>query len=132
MPHQLACSLIVAAAATATGCFSSGEGYYRPSGTLVVDWTVDGTKDPQACRDFGVDRVSVVLRTRSGAFVEELRPLCERFETALELVPARYLVDAVLLDFERFELTTTVFADASVYDFETTIVPVGFPSDSFL
>jgi hypothetical protein len=130
MPRQVACSLIMAV--VATGCFSSGEGDYQPSGTLVIDWTVDGSKDPQACRDFGVDRVSVVVRTRSGAFVEELLPLCERFETAIELVPTRYLVDAVLLDFERFELTTTVLANASVYDFEIAIVPVGFPRDSFL
>jgi len=115
-----------------TGCASGGDDYYDATGTLVVDWTVDGTKDPGSCRDFGADALSIVLRTRSGSFIDELQPLCERFSTAIDLSPGSYRVDVVLLDPAGGEITTTVHANALIYDYETTFSAFDFPLDSFL
>jgi hypothetical protein len=122
----------VSLALLVTGCSAGGDDYYDGTGTLVVDWTVDGTKDPRACRDFGADAVSIVLRTRGGSFIDELQPLCERFSTAVDLSPGSYRVDVVLLDPAGVEITTTVYASALVYDYETTFSAFDFPFDSFL
>jgi len=118
----------------ATGCFVGTDDTvdYAPVGTLVVDWTVDGTKDRAACRDFGVDTVDIVVRTRGGAFVDEIHPVCERFEAALDLVPGRYVVEAVLQDIDGNDLSTPVETSERVYDLETTVSAVDFPADSLL
>jgi hypothetical protein len=132
MLRQLACSLFTAV--LATGCFVGDDdhAYYGPIGTLVVDWTVDATKDPAACRDFGVDRIDIVVLTRRGDFVDEVRPYCERFATAIDLLPGTYTIEATLQAPDGVLITTTVEAGARVYDLETTVTAVDFPADSFL
>jgi hypothetical protein len=123
------------AAATTTGCLYTTDDhdhYYGPVGTLVVDWTVAGTKARLACRDFGADTVDIVVTDRDGRFVDEFTPWCERFEAAVALVPDRYTIDAVLLDVEGFELTTAVRVSVRVYDLETSVSAIDFPEDSFL
>lgn len=132
MLRHLACSLFTAF--LATGCFvgSDDDAYYAAVGTLVVDWTVDATKDPYACRDFGVDRVDIVVLTRDGAFVDEIQPYCERFAASIDLVPGAYTIEIALQDPDGVLVTTTVEANARVYDLETTVTAVDFPADSFL
>jgi hypothetical protein len=133
MFRHLVCSVFMAL--FATGCFFAGDDddyYYAPVGTLIVDWTVDATKDPAACRDFGVDSVDIVVRTRRGAFVDEILPYCERFQARFDLAPGAYTVEAVLEDATGVLLTTSVQTSARVYDSETTVSAVDFPADSFL
>jgi hypothetical protein len=132
MLRHLAGSLF--AAVLTTGCFvgDDDDGYYAPVGTLVVDWTVDGSKDPAACADFGVDSVDIVVLTRRGELVDELQPYCERFAATVDLVPGAYSIEATLQDADGVLITTTVQANARVYDLESTVTPVDFPADSFL
>jgi hypothetical protein len=131
MLRPLAYSLF--AAVLATGCFvGDDDAYYGAVGTLVVDWTVDATKDPAACRDFGVDRVDIVVLTRRGELVDEIQPYCERFGAAIDLVPGAYKIEATLQAPDGVLITTTVEANVRVYDLETTVTAVDFPADSFL
>jgi hypothetical protein len=130
MLRHLACSLFTAV--LTSGCFVGTDDDYVPVGTLVVDWTVDATKDPAACRDFGVDRVDIVVLTRRGAFVDEIQPYCEDFAAAIDLVPGAYTIEIALQDPAGALITTTVETDARIYDFETTVAAVDFPADSFL
>lgn len=32
-----------------------------PIGTLRVEWTIDGRRDPIDCADFGVDRLELII-----------------------------------------------------------------------
>jgi hypothetical protein len=126
---------LFAAFATA-GCFVSSDDdddyYYAPAGTLVIDWTVAGSKARFVCQDFGADAIDIVVTTHDGLFVDEFTPSCERFEDALDLTPDRYTIDAVLLDVDGFEVTTAVRDSVRVYDLETTVSAIDFPEDSFL
>ena len=122
-------------AALTSGCYfdaGADDDYdFYGAGTLVVDWTVAGSKSRLACRDFGADSIDIIIATRSGDFVDEFTVYCERFSAAVDLVPGRYVVDSVLLDFDGYELTTPVRDGLRIYDLETTVSAIDFPEDSF-
>jgi len=112
------------------GCFFSTSDHPH-LGTLIVDWTVEGSKDPDACIANAVDRVDVVLRTWDGRFVDEFQENCEEFELAVDLDPGDYEVDALLVDRRGAELTTSVQDDVRIYSGRGTVSAVDFPPSSF-
>src|SRR4051812_19653700 len=93
-------------ALSASGCVFVGGDHSVPDGRLVVDWTVEGTKDPQACSDNGAVTFDVIIRTADGVTVTEQQSDCESFELSVPLPPDAYTVDGVLLDAHGHQITT--------------------------
>jgi hypothetical protein len=114
-----------------TGCFFESDNDFPARGRLVVDWTVDGTKDPAECVQGGADRIDIILRTGRGSFVGDFQELCEVFATDIRLRPGAYTLDAALIDFEGFERTTAVGDSFLIFERETTVSALDFPADSF-
>jgi len=115
-----------------TGCFFGGnDGYGGSDGTLVVDWTVSGSKARAACRDSGADAISIAISTERGRLVDELQEPCELFEVGIDLRPGTYVVDVVLLDSNGFAITTSVSDLSYVYSAEASVSAFDFPPDSF-
>jgi hypothetical protein len=131
------CTLLTAAA-LATGCETAFSTYPPPppvvqTGEAVMDWTIDGTKDPARCRSTGADTFHIALYNSGGHFAGEYVQDCTTFATSIGgLVPDTYTGQADLLDANGAARTTTV--DLAAFDvIEGTSVTVGldFPSNSF-
>lgn len=101
-------------------------------GVLVVDWTIQGSKDPNLCLDLGAPTISVVVSTDDGFFVGDFRQACGLFETSIALDPDSYVADAALLDAAENERTTNVEIDRfSIFGDDELLIPIDFPFDSF-
>ena len=117
------------------GCFievddDPADPLYR--GTLVIDWTIDGTADPFECRQSDAATLLVEIETLRGRFVGEYAQDCEAFATRIDLWPGDYVAWAVLLDPDGYERTTEVAIDPfTIYGDGTLEIPIDFPSDSF-
>jgi hypothetical protein len=102
-------------------------------GTLTVEWTIDGGRDPIDCRDFGVDRLELVISDARGHLVDEVEPWCESFFVAVDLFEGRYFADATLVDSVDRSATLTLPIDAiDIIAGTDLIVSVDFPLGSFL
>ena len=130
-------ALSVTLAASATGCFIVAEDDTAPpppyvSGSLIVDWSIDGRKDPGECRQGAVESISIVVETAYGTFVGEYEQACEAFATSIELEPGDYVADVVLLDPTGSERTTRIrVRPFQIYSYDTAVLPVDFPASSF-
>ena len=105
----------------------------RGIGTLTVEWTIDGVRDPSDCAAFAVDRLELVIFTRSGRVVDEIEPVCESFGVSVDLVEAVYFGDATLVD--SFDAPATLTQPIDYLDIiEATelAVSIDFPIGSFL
>jgi hypothetical protein len=103
-----------------------------PDGSLIIDWTIEGTKDPAECTATGADSIDVTVQTAAGATVGEYQEPCGAFATSIDLPADGYTADAVLIDSNGGDRTTDVPIDpfTIVGDDELTI-PVDFPANSF-
>lgn len=120
------------AALSTCGCVIVGDDRGLPDGSLVVDWTVKGTKAPRACSDNGAVTLDVIIKTADGIAVTEQQSDCESFDLSVQLPPNVYTIDGVLLDARGNPITTTVRDRLRVRPAEADISAVDFPADSFL
>jgi len=98
-----------------------------PDGSLIVDWTIDHSKDRFACSDIDADQISVELYDDAG-FFGEFAADCESFATTIDLPPGPYSGDALLLDSRGAELTTAVdLGDFSIHPNADSVIPIDFP-----
>jgi len=121
------------------GCFvGDGEDHHHSSGavaavsdgSLIVDWTVDRSKDRFACSDIDASQISVELYDDAGFFGEFAQD-CESFATTIDLPPGPFSGDALLLDSRGAELTTAVdLGDFSIHSGADTVIPIDFPLSS--
>jgi hypothetical protein len=124
------------AAAAVSGCFvSTTEEPAARSvdlGVLIVDWSIDGSQDPSLCRLSDADTINILIYTRLGDFVGEYEQSCEAMATSIELFPADYVAEAVLLDPTGVERTTPVELGVfRIHGDDELGVSVDFPADSF-
>lgn len=102
------------------------------TGTVVLDWTINGSKDPDQCDQGAATTLDVLVHTTRGAFVGEFQEACSSFATSIELDPGSYVADAVLLDANGVERTTSVPIDPfTVQGADTLDLPIDFPARSF-
>jgi hypothetical protein len=131
-------SLALAASLGLSGCFitTDDDGPSRgplPTGTLTVDWTIDGQRSGLDCADFGVDRLELVIYDLSGAEVDEVEPFCESFAVSIDLIEDTYSADVTLVDgADRSVTLTKTLDDLDIIDGTDLNVSVDFPLDSFL
>lgn len=103
-----------------------------PSGTLVVQWTIDGTTDPNRCNATGAATIRVFVTFDDGSPAGTFEQGCTSFATSISLAPGRYTAGAFLVDVAGAARTTTAPIDAfSIAGNDELRVPVDFPSSSF-
>jgi hypothetical protein len=115
------------------GCFVGVSSDSPPArGSLLIDWTVDGSKDPAECRQGGADSIDVIVTTSDGGWVGEYQDWCDAFATRISLAPGGYSFNAVLVDARGSQLTTGVTEFVRVYAHDTAVSAIDFPADAFL
>ena len=131
--------LTLGALALATACGSNGGGFEGGSGevvsdaqgTLVVDWTVDGTKDPSECQGRATT-LDVTVGSSNGDS-HEYQADCDAFSTSIDLPAGSYNATAVLIDDAGNDRTTPIDINPfRIHDGETFTAPIDFPAGSFL
>jgi len=111
---------------------SSGVPANDSSGTLTLDWSINGSKDPNQCNQSVATDIDVVVTTRNGAHVGEFLQRCSDGMTTIALSPGAYVADAALLDGAGTPRTTYVNINPFVIDSNTDLsILVDFPASSF-
>lgn len=129
----------VGVAATAlSGCVVTSTDYYGPpppiatDGTLTVDWTINGVKDPSQCVQSQSVVIQITVTTTGGAFAGTFQQRCEVFATSITLAQGSYVAQAELLDPAGQPRTTSVsIAPFTIFANDELIIPVDFPAPSF-
>jgi hypothetical protein len=118
------------AALSLPGCFFVSEDHHSSSGTLVVDWTIHGSKDPALCSVSDTDSIDIVIDRGDRVF--EFTQDCRAFATSIDLAPDYYSGLAVLLDPTGADRTTEVDLGAfTIYGNDVLTIPIDFPASSF-
>ena len=125
-------------AAALSGCvvgtddrgFATGSA--RGEGEAVVDWTINGDKNPSECRQSDAASVVVTVYSRSGRALGDFEQDCEAFATSIPLPPGDYTATATLLDYDGNDRTTSVdISPFSVFGDESVSLEIDFPASSF-
>ena len=66
-------------------------------GTLTVQWTISGRRDPIDCGALGLDRLELSMRAAPGDEARADGP-CDAFEISVDLSPGTYNGDVVFVD----------------------------------
>jgi hypothetical protein len=102
------------------------------SGSLRVDWTINGTTDAFACTQSGVAVIEILVSTGDGAVPAVYQQDCRSFATSIALFPGTYAGSAQLLDGANETRTTNVTLEPfTIRPNEELRVPIDFPSSSF-
>jgi len=102
------------------------------SGSLVLDWSIDGSKNPDQCDQSDSVTLDITVTTLSGSPAGEFQESCRAFATTVDLPPGRYNAEAVLLAPDGHDRTTAVQTGPfTIYGNDELTVPVDFPASSF-
>jgi len=102
------------------------------SGSLVLDWSIDGSKNPDRCDQSDSTDLDITVTTESGALVGEFQQSCRAFATTIDLPRGNYSAEAVLIDSAGRDRTTPVQTGTfRIYGDDVLTVPVDFPASSF-
>jgi len=102
------------------------------SGSLVVDWTINGLRDPDQCDQGDAESIDVVVYHSDGAVMAEYQAECRAFLMRIDLPPGYYAADAVLLDASGVERTTVVDLQSfEIFGGDELSIPIEFPASSF-
>jgi len=110
----------------------AGGGAIVSDGALLLDWTINGTKDPNQCAQGSVATIRVDVYDAGGGFVGEFDQDCTAFATSISLAPGHYSGHARLIDASVKPRTTSI--DIVPWRIEsggTLTVPIDFPASSF-
>jgi hypothetical protein len=122
--------ILVALALGASGCFIEVDDDDH-EGTLTVQWSLDGTFDPDACLDYGARSLELVLYDRHDDIIDSFEARCADFALSIDLPEDDYGFDATLLDRTGRSVTTTIGLDRIfVPEDDVEVVDIDFPIDS--
>jgi hypothetical protein len=126
---------LVALGAVASACTTTVSAEPIPvatSGALVVDWSINGTKDPNACFQSASATLEVQIFTDFGAAAGTFEQACTAFATTISLSPGRYTANALLLDGVGNPRTTAVPINPfTIVGNDQLDIPIDFPASSF-
>ena len=98
---------------------------------LVVDWTINGSRDPNQCNQASAARLEIIVVPDVGpssTFSQD----CELFGASIPLDPGGYSARALLIDADGEARTTTVdIAPFTLRGNDELHTPIDFPASSF-
>ena len=101
-------------------------------GTLVIDWTINGSTDPNQCSQASATRLEIIVDPDVGKAIT-LSQDCEAFATSITLAPGTYAASAVLVDASGTARTTQIDIDPFTLRGDDELhTPIDFPAASFL
>jgi hypothetical protein len=101
-------------------------------GTLVVDWTISGVRDPAQCRQGAAEMIVINVTFDNGQLAGTFEQRCDAFATSFQLAPGRYTATATLVDVARQPRTTAAPIDPfTILGNDQLTIPIDFPADSF-
>jgi hypothetical protein len=136
-PLGRTCAALSALFLMTAGCTASVSTAAPPpppaAGGAILDWTINGTKDPAQCTATGATTFNVSLFNSAGGSAGQFVQDCSAFATSINgLFPDTYTGRANLLDSGGLPRTTSVsLAPFDVVDGVSTTVAVDFPANSF-
>jgi hypothetical protein len=102
------------------------------AGTLTVQWTISGRRDPIDCGGLGVDRLELSVRAAPGDEEQADGP-CDAFQISLDLAPGTYHGDVVLVDRLNRPVTLALPLDQlEIVAGREVVKSVDFPVGAFL
>ena len=103
------------------------------SGSLVLDWTIDGSKDPDQCDQGAASALDISVTDANGASAGEFQQSCRAFATTIDLPRGSYTADAVLVDSAGQDRTTPVqIRPFDILGGDELSIPIDFSAGSFL
>jgi hypothetical protein len=131
--------LSIGLSALLSGCFvdAGGGGGSGPvvadSGSLILDWSIDDSKDPDQCDQADASTLDVIVSRANGASAGEFQQSCHAFATTIDLASGTYSADAVLLDSAGEARTTSVHVHTfEILGNDELSIPIDFSAGSFL
>lgn len=102
-------------------------------GTLEVDFSIDGIRDPNQCAQVVASAIQVsVFSMSTGQSAGVFEGPCSAFGTSISLSAGTYSARAVLVDAAGQPRTTAVSIDPfQIFGNDVVIIPVDFPAVSF-
>jgi hypothetical protein len=119
-----------------SGCWVETSSEPGPSvserGTLLVDWTINGLRDPDQCDQGDAEAIDIIVYYANGTTMAEYQASCRAFATRIELPRGQYAADAVLVDARGAERTTVVDMQSfEIFGGDELDIPIDFPASSF-
>lgn len=102
-------------------------------GSLTVQWTISGRREPLDCGGLGIDRFRVSLTAVGGTATEPWDAPCDAFQTSLDLSPGAYSGEAVMVDrLDRPVTLSLPLDEVEVVAGREALVAIDFPMAAFL
>jgi hypothetical protein len=126
--------VLLAFSALAGGCtVSTGAPPPVAAGWVVIDWTINGGKAPDACAQSNVADIEITVAYTSGASAGTFQQTCSAFATTITLNPGDYRATATLLDPRGKPRSTDLAINPfTIHGADQLTIPIDFPSSSFL
>lgn len=118
--------------ATAGCAFNTTPVAVVPLSTLVVEWTINGGKDPNACSATSSAAIQITVTFTNGAPAGTFQQACTAFATSITLNPRNYSATAELVDTGGTPRTTSVQMNPFFLNPGDVLnIPIDFPTSSF-
>ena len=101
-------------------------------GTLILDWTIDGSTDPDRCNQSSSETLEIIVVPLNGRQSRSFSQTCDLFATSIDLAPGDYEASALLVDSAGQARTTTLDIDPfRIIGNDELSIPIDFPASSF-
>lgn len=136
---RFAPGLTVVVVAIAMGCGgSSHRAGPQPTetsttGSLTVDWTVQGSADPIACTSAAATAIEITVIDNANQTIGRFQESCSAFATSIALEKGIYAGSARLLDAAGTPITRASSIDSFTMHVKSELtVPIDFPASAFI
>jgi len=103
------------------------------TGTLTVDWSINGTKDPNQCSQGAAAAIQITVTDTNQQPVGTFEQSCSAFATSITLNAGQYAAQARLIDAVGTPRTTTVDINPfTILGNDELTTPIDFSASSFL
>ena len=102
------------------------------TGTLTVDWTINGTKDPNQCSQGAAAAIQITVTDPNANPVGTFEQSCTAFATSITLDAGQYAAQAHLIDAVGMPRTTTIDINPfTIRGNDELTTPIDFSASSF-
>jgi len=121
-----------AAACTATVSPAPEPVVVQSTGTLTVDWSINGTKDPNQCSQGAAAAIQITVTDPNANPIGTFEQSCTAFATSITLDAGQYLAQARLIDAVGTPRTTTIDINSfTILGNDDFTAPIDFSASSF-